>query len=503
MKPAIRIKGGVPDEAALRDLEEIQRIVDANPLEMYFPEPKQEEFHASDARVRALIAGNRIGKTTALVIDSLIQAIPAERLPEHLRKYKKWGLPGDIPFRGRILSPGLSRTMDAAILDKVRHWCPAREFEGGSFKRAFDKQNRVIRFRSGAWIDLFSYEQDLQAHAGVALHRVSYDEEPPGDRGKAIREESRARLVDYHGDELFSLTPLLGYSYVKEAIFDRAKREDGIKIVTASMYDAPHIDQDEIEMLRGTYTEEQFRARVLGEFVHFGGLVYKEWDASRHIVPPPGKEHVQGLEVLVGVDPGIRTTGVVFAGFDRENTCLLFDELYLHDEATIPENAAQAIRERLRYWGTEEKPLEPRWILMDPSSRNRNLVTGEGVQAAYMRCGINGLEGVADRQAGVFEIKRRMQATDPQMLYVSEDMRWWRWECEKYRMKDKADGGFDVVKEDDHVLDATRWIVMAHPLPTVNQSVRKPQRRRWIPGTAPAFHGSPPPGETPPLGAFS
>ncbi len=505
MKPQLLLKGlpENPDQETLELVQEYKRQLEANPLNLYYPEPKQKEFHSATTRVKALIAANRIGKTTALICDMLIQALPMELVPEHLREYKVWGLPNQIPFRGRILGPGLTRTLDGVLLDKIQEWCPAQAYEGGTFKKAYDKQSRVLRFANGAFIDVFSYEQDLQALSGIDLHRVAYDEEPPGERGKDIRNESHMRLLDHRGDEVFALTPLLGYSFIKESVYDK-RNDPEVTVIQASMHDALHITEEQIKEEMENLTEEEIEARIHGKFVHFGGLVYSQFNPDIHVVPRPDKKHVHGLDIYISIDPGIRTTAIVFGGYDKENSLLVFDELYLHGQEAIPENASAAIKAKLRDWGTQEKgPLEPMWALIDPSARNRQLtVEMEGVQAAYQRSGINAFEAQNDVEAGVFEVKRRLQSTEPQMFFMSEACIWLKWELEKYRVKEKPDGSFGVVKEDDHAVDALRYMALARPLPILNPVKTAKSPSSWVPGTAPPYRPSGPSTNVGPLGAM-
>ncbi len=65
---------------------------------------------------------------------------------------------------------------------------------------AFDKQQRVLRFKNGSWIQFNSSEQDREKLGGVALHRIVYDEEPRQE----VRNECLTRLIDYDGEELFA-----------------------------------------------------------------------------------------------------------------------------------------------------------------------------------------------------------------------------------------------------------------------------------------------------------
>src|SRR2546423_12810673 len=75
-------------------IEKYQRLLKQNPLLGYQPHPKQVTFHGATTPVKAFLGGNRSGKTTAGVLDDLIQAVDPEALPGHLRPFKRW----DPPF---------------------------------------------------------------------------------------------------------------------------------------------------------------------------------------------------------------------------------------------------------------------------------------------------------------------------------------------------------------------------------------------------------------------
>jgi hypothetical protein len=498
--PKIVVKSGEVTEETKRLLDEAVELLDQNPLQGYFPHGKQTAFHESQQKVKVFVGGNRSGKTTAGVADNLIQALDRDVIPERLQQFKKW----EPPFYCRIVTPDFTRTM-AAVLEAVRKWVPTDQLQGGTWEKAWDKQNRILSFANGSFIEAMTYEQDLDKFGGTARHRIHYDEEPPGEKGESIRIECQGRLVDYNGDEMFTFTPLLGLSWTFDQLWEARGpevskdvwRDSDLSVVRADMDDNPHISEEGKQAFLANLPDKIRQARKSGDFTHFKGLVYEEFDLDRHVAnKEPSIEHVRNLTTIVGIDPGIRTTAVVFAGFDKDNTMLIFDELYLHESDAIPENVAVAIKGRNRLWG-----IDPHYYVIDPSARNRSLVNADNVEAAFQRAGLTTVPGQNELEAGIFEIKRRLQS-EPTGIIVSPKCEKWLWERRGYRFDDTSDGRISVVKTRDHLLDATRYVAMERTY--VAPVDPKPHRRAASFVYQPAYTTERPmPPEPGPLGEYS
>jgi phage terminase large subunit-like protein len=432
-------------EKALAELDTI-RVLD--PLQFFYPHEKQVQYLSSFDPLKAFLGGNRSGKTTAGIVDDIIQTVDRDSLPDHLKPYKKW----EPPFYCRIVAPDFVSTMEGVIFQKIKEWAPKAQLKGGSWETAYDKQRRLLRWENGSWWQFLTFEQDLDKHSGAALHRVHFDEEPPED----IRAECQMRLIDYGGDELFTMTPLMGMTWMFDKVWERRHLE-GYTVVQVDMDDNPHLNQDAKTRLLEGLSEEERKARKEGRFVHFAGMVFPEFRDSYHTVDPPDPRTVRDQSVVVGIDPGIRWTGICFVAFDDENYALVFDELFL-EQKTVPE-VAEEIRSRLATWG-----VTPDFYVIDPSARNRTQINADAVEAEFQRHGIFAVHGQNDRESGILTIKRRLQS-DPPSLLVSTACKELIYEFGRYRIDPKASqkdsSAFEVVKVDDHVLDAMRYALMS------------------------------------------
>lgn len=446
-------------QAVLLELREVDRAFRRNPLLGYVPHPKQQRFHeAIGLDLRAYFGGNRAGKTTVAIVDSLIQTIDEEFLPDHLKSYRRF----HPPFYCRVVTPDLSNTLEGVILQKIREWCPAEQIRGGAFEKGYDKVLRVLHFKNGSWWQFNSNDQELNKLGGTALHRCVYDEEPRED----IRRECLMRTLDYGGDEVFAMTPLNGLSWTYADIYEPWKRKllpEGT-VTISDMEENPHLNPDDIERVLAGLSSEERQSRKSGRFIHFAGLIFEEFSKA-HIAPelePPVEEDDPGVvgEVYVGIDPGLRNAAVVWCALDGDDQLVVFDEL-LAKKDTIA-TVCREIRERNAYWG-----INPRWYVIDPASRNKNHQTGKSDQQEFIDNGIVPIPGQNAVPAGIQRIKARLQA-DPPRLVVSASCTELRREFEHYRWKKpkrtEDDPKDAPVKTEDHLLDALRYVCMARPL---------------------------------------
>lgn len=482
-----------PSERAQAEslLESLRRLREENPLQFFVPYPKQERFLGAGVRTKAFFGGNRAGKTEIGIVDDLVQAVDRDCLPAALGRFKLW----EPPFFCRVVTPGFGIN-ESVVLDKLRHLCPKSQLAGGSWERAYKKEAiPILRFANGSWIQFLTSEQDVDKHSGARLHRVHFDEEPPGEHGFQIYRENRMRLIDFGGQAMFTMTPLMGLSWMYDEIWER-RDEDGVFCIVASMLDNPHLPREVVEEeLAQMRTKEEREARAGGQFVHFQGVVLAEFDDDTHLVDPPGRGHVQGLEVLVGIDPGVARGGVVWVGFDRDNTALVFDELY-PSGLTVPQIVA-AIRERNEWWG-----IDPATYVVDPSARNRSLTDAESVSSLLMQEGVFPVPGQNDRKAGILEMKRRL--VDSALLVSRGCVMWLREQRRWVVVKDERSGEQDnksgkgaasgiVTKGPDHLMDPTRYVLMERLWTASGRSeaVRNPlglpehPRAGWAPAWVP------------------
>jgi phage terminase large subunit-like protein len=200
-----------------RELALLETLNEQDPLGTFEPNcDEQEKFIAATTPTQAAFCGNQAGKTTGLVVKSLIQVTPRDRLPERLRPYKRY----DGQVFGRIVNPG-AKQLKNTLLPAFRQWTPKHICKNGSFDSSWSTQDQTLTFNDGSFIDFLTYETDLDKFGGPQRHFLGYDEPPP----REIRDEGLARLTRFGGFEMFAMTPLKANTgWVKRDIW--RKRED-------------------------------------------------------------------------------------------------------------------------------------------------------------------------------------------------------------------------------------------------------------------------------------
>ncbi len=468
------LQGNKQLEAKLRDVVEAVRI---NPLYAYNNPDlsskvnlKQLAFNRVKAPVlgtKAMIAGNRSGKTYCCKADDVIQVVPREEVPPHLIDCKKF----EVPCHIWMGAPKYSKHEDTTI-PTLRRLIPKNQLRNGNFDKSYSSQSRQIRLECGSTIGLKTYDQDIDAWASAEIHRIDWDEEPNGANGRRMRSEARARLISTGGDEIIGMTPVLGIStWVYDDVFER-RHELGITVHQMDMQDNPWNTPEAIEEYLSGLSDEERRARETGEFVHFGGLFFEEFREALHVVDIPPVEALRQQDIVVSIDPGLRHTGVTWSGWDSDNNGLFFAE-YFPPTTNVPD-IAREIHRRNKMWSLRE----PTFVI-DPSYRNLTTeIHADAVQANYAREEIYAQPGNNDRRAGILEIKKRLQAKDaqgnphPTLLYAKPDpdrpdlgVPQLIKQTERYRRNPDAADEWQAVPQDEHtrfdLVDSKRYGVMS------------------------------------------
>ncbi|HSH67636.1 MAG TPA: terminase family protein [Bacteroidia bacterium] len=424
-----------------------------NKIERYFPEegplsrhnyPKHMDFFKAGLthRLRAFIAANRIGKTAS---------VGGFELTNHLlNRYPTW-------WKGKVFKKPINAwacgktnlTVRDILQEKLIG--PTNALGTGNIPKRFIKKVTPKRGIPDAiesaeiwtvnnevsYLDFKSYEQGRKAFEGTEQDLILLDEEPPMD----VYAECLIRLMTTNGHLLMTFTPLDGMTEVIMEYLHEGKHleDDEVKyVVTAGWDDAPHLSEQQKKELLATIPEYQKEARTKGIPQLGSGAIYPISEEEIVVDPFEIPEHwPKGY----GLDVGWNCTAAVWAAHDRET-----DIIYLYHEYKAgkkePELHASAIK----------SPGE--WITgaIDPAARGRAQKDGLQLLKIYQDLGLKIVPADNSREAGIFDVYQRLTTGK---LKVFKTLRGW---LEEFRLYRRDDDG-KIVKRDDHLMDATRYII--------------------------------------------
>jgi len=287
------------------EIEGLRAVIDKrlkeNRLEIYNigfkVHVKQILFHQCDKRIRAIFGGNRTGKTVAGAVEAVSRALGYNKYGK-FKASSGWvvSLTGDVQ----------RKVAQAEIL----RWLPKKEIQNIVIRhgRKDDLEGSLIdeiRLKNGCFIGFKTCEQGRESFQGTSLGWIWFDEEPPED----VFKECWMRVIDTRGYIWFTMTPLLGLTWVYTLIFLNENNNPNIEHFEFEWSDNPWLSKEEIAELEMVMTEEEREARQFGRFTSLCGFAFPELRKDVHIkaaeiVPDWYKRYVSidyGLDSLAAL----------------------------------------------------------------------------------------------------------------------------------------------------------------------------------------------------------
>lgn len=410
--------------------------------------PKHLAFFEAGAthRERVFLAGNRVGKTVAAGTEVAyhltglypdwwtgkrfagpIRALASGDTHDTTRDIIQDKLLGGTTDRPEKIGTGLIPG------DSILSWVPRPHVKG-----AIERVN--VRHVHGGESELWlrSYEQGRAIFQGFELDIFWPDEECPQD----VYSEGLVRLMTRKGISMLTFTPLNGLTELVAGLLATPDNQAaaGRYIVQCGWDDVPHLDgQIKAEML-AKLPPHQRDARTKGVPSLGSGAIYPVPEDDIVVDPFTIPSH---WPRAYGLDVGWRRTAAIWGAIDRDNDCLyLFSEHYRGQAE--PSIHADAIKAR------------GDWIpgVIDPAARGRSQDDGEKLIDQYEDHGLDLHIALNAVEAGLYEVWQRLSTG---RIKVFKSLSNWLSEYRVYRRDVRG----KVVKENDHAMDATRYLVMS------------------------------------------
>lgn len=202
----------------------------------------------------------------------------------------------------------------------------------------------------------------------------------------------------------------------------------------------PHLDEKTKKELYESIPPHQRDARTKGVPQLGSGVIYPVSDSAYLTEPFQIPEYWPRAFAL---DVGWNKTAAVWGAWNRAN-----DTIYLYDEYYIGEAKPQIHADAIRGRGL--------WIpgVIDPAAAGAGQRDGIALINEYRDLGLDLFPANNEVEAGIFATYRRLASG---RLKVFTTLLNWRAEIRLYRRDEKG----KIVKERDHLMDTTRYLVMS------------------------------------------
>ncbi|TFC92052.1 MULTISPECIES: PBSX family phage terminase large subunit [Cryobacterium] len=228
-----------------------------------------------------------------------------------------------------------------------------------------------------------------------------------------------------------------------------------------TMDDNPNLSEEYKADMRASFSGVFFDRMIKGEWTNAAGAVYPMWDPKRHSIPfdlMPPMQDILGI----GMDYGTtNATTALMLGLTAEQKprLVLMDEWGYDSKQTGQRLTDADLSRRFRAWLPKAhtpypSTLRPRFIMLDPAAASFRVQLHNDLQG-------QGLAPWAADNSVLAGIATIGNALDNDQLLVTDRCPGWQNEVTEYRWSEKATnkGEDEVVKEDDHYLDGSRYIV--------------------------------------------
>lgn len=421
---------------------------DSGPLrrELY---PKHLEFFSAGKtrRERALIAANRIGKTTVACYEAAL----------HLTGlYPEWwpGRRFDRPVRVWVAGKTNETTRDIIqrkLFGDIQWVDGKKSFAGNelipgesigeiTWKAGVPDLADQVRVShvSGVYstLGLKSYQQGRGAFEGTEQDVIILDEEPE-QKPLEIYTECLIRTMTCQGLVMLTFTPLNGYSDVVESFLDD---KSGNKYTMEIQWDdnPPHLtEKDKAELLASIPPWER-DARTKGRPSVGSGAIYPVSEDDITCAP---FEIPKWWGRGYALDVGWNMTAALWGALDPETDILYLYSEYYKGKAEPEVHAA----------GLKSRGEHLRGVI-DPAARGRSQKDGSRLYEIYRDLGLH--LTIADNtiEAGIYDVWSRLSTGK---LKVFKGLGNFLKEYHKYR----RDLEGKIIKKDDHLMDCLRYLV--------------------------------------------
>lgn len=385
-----------------------------------------------------ILGGNGTGKTELGAAISVATAL-GRKDPQVQAWAKRWRLDlKRFPDRpGRVLASALTSADSRRYLrTKLKNYLPA----GSSWRNEFGDGEAEITLPGGGQIVLKSNDQGRRSYQGDWFDLVWLDEEHDPDVFEEC-EGRTSRVPGGGGHILLTMTPLKGFSWVYERFVQAPPI--GFQAHTLDGLENPYTDLEKMRRWFDRLPKHRRAARKEGKFTALEGVIF-DLDRSLHVIP--SAKIPSTWRRFRGIDFGTRNPFCcLWAALDPAD-----DVLHIYREHYQAGLQTAAHGELIN--GLSQGELID-WTVADPEDLQARITL-------LQDCEIENIPAYKAVREGIDAVSERLlpDIEGRPHLLIHENCRNLLRELDQYRWA--AGGKEQPLKQDDHAVDALRYIVL-------------------------------------------
>lgn len=411
-----------------------------NSAALYTPYQKQKDFHFAKTRVRSMLAGNRVGKTIAACTETSYHL--TGRYPDwwegkrHDKAIIAWSASDTSESTRNILQVTLLGSLFKEEFGTGT--IPADCVGVSSANRGKADAVDTIRIKhvSGDWsvLSFKSYDQGRKKFQGTKPDLIHLDEEPDID----IYTECLTRTMTNNGSIMLTMTPLSGMTDVCETLLDvDSKGAASRTVITIGWNDAPHLTPEVIEEMEAQFPPHEIEARKNGTPTVGRGKIYP-FNDDIYIAPIEIAKH--WLKAY-GMDFGWNNTACAFGAYDADTDIWYIYGEYKEGGKDVAEHVVNINRVVRGFDG-----------VCDPAGGSSSQIDGKNLLDLFTKEGLSLMKADNSVNAGINEVYMRLRTG---RLKIFNNCQLLRSEVNTYA----RDKNGKVIKRNDHILDALRYLI--------------------------------------------
>jgi len=452
-----------------RDLDRLEAIKKQNPLMFFRSNNPQKRMFQAESTYRCLFGGNKVGKSTFGVIESISYCLGYR--PFLKSTHPRYRTPYDPPVKGMCFAETWEKT-DEILNVHFRRWLPEGVAE------PIRRQGRGVgwQFKNGSEIRYGTYQMDADRMEGADKHFYWFDEPPPYALWTPV-----TRGIVVHGGRIWLTLTLLSEGWIWDEIWERHDEgdpdyfattgdiRDNLRVENEDGTITGALSEEAIQKFEKSLSDMEKEVRIHGKPQHLQGRIFKQFKEKEPWVVPATKIP-ESWPTIRAIDPALsKPIAVLWAKVSPTNRLIITDELYDSSIANMKELA-----ERIR---SIEKVRGHRVSLsiMDSWGNMKDL-NGKSMIDVFREHGVDCVAAPkADKRARMYDTAERFKVdefTKEPGIVIFDNCEHLLWEIKRYvhptlRNKTKTEVYRDIPegsdKKDDDLIDALQYMVAFKP----------------------------------------